>query len=283
MAQEFNIEPRVPGSVVVGSAKGKLVIWAATVAERGSRNERISFDASENFVVLEVGKRGSGKSYGMGALLEGFAVGNHDSEISKSKESRGVVLLDPLDIHWTALIPLTPEGPPGLRAQHEILKSCKGLEVEPISAQVFMPAGYSTPIDHPGFLEYKVPVSQLDSSDWALLLRTDLVTEPRGRLLDEAYMKVKVLGWCSADGQDCPATTLYTIADLVNCIEQDVEIHQFYDRQTRRSVVQPLRALARTELFGSSEGTPLTDVIRAGVLSVLCLGRLPEDVRTVLA
>jgi hypothetical protein len=36
-------------------------------------------------------------------------------------------------------------------------------------------------------------------------------------------------------------------------------------------------------LFQQPDGTPMTDLAQAGVLSILCLGRLPEDLRTVLA
>jgi uncharacterized protein len=35
-------------------------------------------------------------------------------------------------------------------------------------------------------------------------------------------------------------------------------------------------------LFDSAEGTPLTELAEAGVLSILCLARLTEDLRTVL-
>src|ERR1700750_1081658 len=112
----FDIEPRVPGSVYLGSNKKDSVILAGKMAEKGNTSP-ILFDASDNFVVFEVGKRGSGKSYGMGALLEGFATGP-DSKIGKHVSRRAVVLLDPLDIHWTALTPLSADGPPGVRAQH---------------------------------------------------------------------------------------------------------------------------------------------------------------------
>ena len=36
-------------------------------------------------------------------------------------------------------------------------------------------------------------------------------------------------------------------------------------------------------LFADTTGTPMVDVARPGVLSILCLGRLPEDLRTVVA
>src|ERR1700728_5252344 len=73
-SRKYDIEPRMLGEVRLGSDNGDNVVWAGRLAERGDPY-RIMFDGSENFVVLEVGKRGSGKSFGMGALLEAFAVG----------------------------------------------------------------------------------------------------------------------------------------------------------------------------------------------------------------
>src|SRR3989442_5672309 len=115
----FDIEPRVNGDVSFGHPRREAVILAGRSAEK-STGGRIFFDGSDNFVVLEVGKRGSGKSYGMGSLLEGFATGN-GSAITRcaSHDRRAVVLLDPLDIHWTAIIPLSEQGPEGLRRQWE--------------------------------------------------------------------------------------------------------------------------------------------------------------------
>src|SRR5436309_10605553 len=111
----FDIEPRVPGRIHLGSTKRESVILAGRMAEKGNTNP-IYFDGSDNFVVFEVGKRGSGKSYGMGSLLEGFATAAA-SRIGNHADPRAVVLLDPLDIHWPALTPLSAVGPDGLRKQ----------------------------------------------------------------------------------------------------------------------------------------------------------------------
>jgi len=273
----YDIEPRVAGKVWIGSNQRAAVVLAGRLAEKAN-SEPLYFDGSDNFVVFEVGKRGSGKSYGMGSMLEGFATAE-TSKISSHKERRGVLLLDPLDIHWTALQPLRSDGPEGLRRQHQLVARWEGLEVEAINARVFVPAGYGwTGIDHPEFREYRIPVSSLTAADWSLLLRADLVTEPRGRLVDEAYRKVTEIGWGSSG-----ANPNYSIEDLIDCIEKDNDISAFYAAETCRSVIQPLRSLARMPLFADREGTPLTELVQAGVLSILCLGRLPEDLRTVLA
>jgi uncharacterized protein len=277
----FDIEPRVNGDVSFGSNKAEAVVLAGRMAEKGNSNN-VFFDGSDNFVVFEVGKRGSGKSYGMGSLLEGFATAEA-SKISKHKERRAIVLLDPLDIHWTALLPLSAEGPENLRRQHSILNKWGGLEVEPINVKVFVPAGYGWDVDRAEFREYQIPVRALTAGDWSLLIRADLVTETRGRLIDEAYRKVTELGWGGQNGvARHDASSDYAITDLIACIEQDPEIAGFYAQETCRSVVQPLRALARMPLFASREGTAMTELAQVGVLSILCLARLPEDLRTVV-
>jgi hypothetical protein len=277
----FDIEPRVSGKVHLGSNKRESLILAGRMAEKGN-SEALYFDGSDNFVVFEVGKRGSGKSYGMAALLEGFATAA-TSKIGRHQSQRAVVLLDPLDIHWTALTPLSADGPEGLRKQHAILAKWEGLDVEPINVRVFVPAGHQWDIDPPDFREFRLPVSSLTAGDWGLLINADLITETRGRLVDEAYRKVTELGW----GWNNPSTarapkSSYAVLDLIDCIENDPEIQTFYASETCRSVVQPLRAFARMPLFDSAEGTPLTELAELGVLSIMCLGRLSEDLRTVL-
>lgn len=276
--QVYDIEPHVAGEVRLGSDKGHNSIWAGRMAERGN-GERIVFDGSENFVTLEVGKRGSGKSFGMGAILEGFAAVS-GSGIASHSVPRAVLLLDPLDIHWTAIEPLRPDGPAGMKAQYALLKKWPTLAVEPVNVQVYMPAGYEWDIDHPGLRSYKLPVSALDSADWAFLLDCDLMTEPRGRLVDEAYRKVTELGW-QTPKRSVPPRAQYDIQDLIDCAESDSEITSFYHAETIRSVVQPLRAFQRMPLFDSN-GTALTDLAREGFLTIMCLGRLPASIRTVL-
>lgn len=280
--RKFDIQPRVAGSVTVGSNKRKNRILAARMTERGPA-EPIYFDGSDDFVVLQVGKRGSGKSYGLGSILEGFATGT-GSRIGTHTEPRAVVLLDPLDVHWPALIPLRADGPAALTRQYNVLRQWEDLVPEPIDVRVFVPAGYDWPIDHPGFCSYQLPVSEMTGADWGLLLDTDLVLQPRGRLIDEAYRKVVQLGWQHVDtGEVVAPHAEYGIADLIACIEHDQEIDQAYATETIRSVVQPLRAYARMPLFGATNGTAMTAIAQAGVLSILSLGRLPEDLRTVVA
>jgi hypothetical protein len=274
----FDVEPRVSGEVRLGSDRGDNVVWVGKVAEKGN-SERIMFDGSDNFVALEVGKRGSGKSFGMGSILEGFAT-RPGSRVGMHRTPRAVLLLDPLDIHWTALEPMRPDGPPGVARQWANFAKWTELQPEPVCVQVYVPAGYEWPVDHGGFRPYRVPVSDLDAADWAFLLDCDLMTEPRGRLVDEVYRKVTEVGW-QTDKRTAPPKSRYDISDLIDCAENDSDISAFYHSETVRSVVQPLRAYQRMPLF-HTEGTPITELAREGTLTILSLGRLPASVRTVL-
>jgi len=279
MVKIFDIEPRITNDVYVGDKRREAVILAGKLSEKGP-GSNVYFDGSDNFVVLEVGKRGSGKSYGMGSLLEGFAT-DELSNISPQKDGRAVLLLDPLDIHWTAVLPLSEDGPSALKRQHKVLASWPDLEVENINSAVWVPAGYQWNIDHSSFNEYYLPVSSLDADDWALLLQTDIILETRGRLISEAYQKVTILGWECPDNTHPPRLD-YSIEDLIDCISKDNEINEFYHSETIRSVVQPLRAYSRMPLFSARNGTSMTELIQGGILSILSLGRLGEDLRTVL-
>lgn len=277
----FDIEPRVNGDVYFGDSRRNTVILAGRCAEKGAQGQ-VFFDGSDNFVVLEVGKRGSGKSYGMGALLEGFATVASKGGIATHKERRGVLLLDPLDIHWTAVLPLAGDGPDGLRRQHGVFRKWPELKVEPIRAKAWIPAGFKWSIDHPDFGEYYLPVSALEAADWALLLSTDLILEPRGRMIGEAHEKVTVLGWRSGPTR-VPPRLDYGLQDMIDCIGRDDDILQFYHPETIRSVTQALLAFARMPLFSARDGTPMTKLVEPGVLSILSLGRLSDDLRTVVA
>jgi hypothetical protein len=280
MTNAYDIEPRIMSDVTFGGRDGKALVYAARLAERGPAS-KVYFDGSGNFVVLEVGKRGSGKSYGMGSVLEAFATAK-DSLISKHSERKAVLLLDPLDIHWTALIPLSSDGPDALRKQFSVLAQWSDIQVEPINVSAWIPAGFRLASDHPAFLEYFLPVSDLDADDWSLLLQTDILLEPRGRLLYEAYDKVTTRGYEVERRRVAPRAD-YSIQDLIDCITNDKDIFDFYNGETIRSVVQPLLSFSRMPLFSARQGTPLTSILVSGQLSILSLGRLEADLRTVLA
>ena len=247
----------------------------------GGKIRPVRFDSEANFVVLEVGKRGSGKSFGMGSCLESFCTVQDDCSIARhGPNRRAVLLLDPLDIHWTAIYPLRNGVSGHMDEQFQLLSGWPEVKTDAVYVDVFMPAGKREPHDPPVFLDYYLPICDLTPDDFALLLGANLVTDPSGMLIDELFDKVTRLGYI-VNGNTVAPRADFGLQDLIACVDDDdVVLH--YAPQTRRAVRQRLVSWQRDPLFQRSTGTPIQQLVQPGRLAILCLNRLTEDMRSVL-
>jgi DNA helicase HerA-like ATPase len=84
-----------------------------------------------------------------------------------------------------------------------------------------------------------------------------------------------------ADGNPVAPIGNFGLQDLLNCLQDD-DIRSNYAPQTLRAVRQRLLSWQRDPLFQQSAGTSVTDLVRPGRLSILCLNRLSEDMRSVV-
>src|SRR5687768_2209797 len=107
------------GDIVVGDAgqrrRDRLLV--GRLVESGPRRD-LWLDISGEQVVAIFGKRGTGKSYTLGAILEGLGSGEGTSSCAELSTPRSALVLDIMDIYWTSTIPLTPDGPPEVAKQH---------------------------------------------------------------------------------------------------------------------------------------------------------------------
>src|SRR5437763_12715388 len=169
ITQEISVAGRSPQRILIGRTRDSNSQYA------------VYFDAETNFVTLEVGKRGSGKSFGLGAALEAFATQNQTCSIaSHGAQRRGMLLLDPLDVHWTAIYPVTNGPSQEMRDQYRLLERWPGVKIDPIQVDVFMPDGRVTPDDPPAFRRYQIPVTDLTPDDLAMMYGTNLFNDPAG-------------------------------------------------------------------------------------------------------
>src|SRR5437899_1349777 len=77
-------------------------LWLGTLAETVSGPQpRASLSTSKEQVIAVVGKRGSGKSFTLGVLIEGLVCGP-DTVVGRQESPRAVLVFDPLDIYWTS-------------------------------------------------------------------------------------------------------------------------------------------------------------------------------------
>jgi hypothetical protein len=271
--------PDITHAVTVAGRSPRRILLGRTCDSNG--NHPVYFDAEANFVTLEVGKRGSGKSFGLGAALEAFATTAATSTIATHGDHRrGILLLDPLDVHWTAIYPVTNGPSQVMREQFRLLERWPEVNVEPINVEVFMPAGRQLPDDPSAFRQYQIPVTDLTPDDLAMLYGTNLFNDPSGMLIAELHEKVTHLGYQVRTRTVAPKD-VFGLGDLVACLE-DADIQANFSPATIRAVGQRFRTWLTDPLFQSEVGTPVTELVRPGVLSIMCLNRLSEDLRTVV-
>lgn len=282
----YIVEPALPNcDVAVGTEGDQTQVYLGQVAEFGGAR-RVFFDATKEFVSLIIGKRGSGKSFCLGSLLEGLCTTEPKTSISTIAKRRGVLLLDPMGNFWTSLFPVQGDSTPRVREQFAMFEGWK-CKPESVNVVVWIPAGYKRPSDHPSIREFHVDVADLDAADWADMLGTNLIREPQGVLLAEAFDAIHDDGWQDISGRKRAPTARYTIQDIIDylevvrnaCANGGLSDHA---NQTCRALIRDFRGFLRQPLF-SGGTTPLADLVHEGQLSILMLpSRIGHDLRRVL-
>ena len=245
----------------------------------------VYMDISLEKVLAVFGKRGQGKSYTLGSIIEGLVTQSSNSTISTLCERRALLLFDTLNIYQWMGIPLAEKywaDYPEIRAQAETLQEW-ALKPEQLDVKVWCPAGFAEGVTSSHHSEFHLRVSDFCLDDWGLVLGLDTVRDIKGQLLAEVYMKVTVVGWDHKDGVRVDAKPEYALLDLVTCMDDDLELQQgsVYHKETIRAVRQQLLAFSRLDLF-QGPGTALCELLRPGQASVMLLNKLPQDLRGVL-
>ena len=200
---------------------------------------KVLVDLATSHVILVLGKRGYGKSYTLGVLVEELA------SLPYSVRSRtAVIVIDTVGIFWTMKVPN--------RDQKELLKKW-GLEPKGFNVKVLVPKGTL-----PFYLEYGIPVdgyfairpSELGVTEWLGLFDLDLDSEA-GSLLAGAVVEAE------------DKVGNYDLDDLIRIVgEMDASPH------VKRSVAMRLAAAKEWGLF--DKNAPRTvEYARAGAVNVI--------------
>jgi len=270
---------------IAGSEQGAPQDWLllGRLAEYGHRY-LVKFDVTQEKVIAIFGKRGQGKSYTLGSLIEPLVTTQEATSIGFTTRQRSVLIFDTLNIFQWMNVPLT-EGPekhyPEIGRQRKALYGWD-VDPEPLDVQMWVPAGYRYSLSSPSFMDLYLNVSDFDIADWGALFDIDIVKDIKGQFLNEVFEKVVLLGWTNASGETVHPQRDYTIEDLSDCIENDNDYQDgIFRAETRRAVLQQLKAYQRHPVF-SGTGTPLNRLLEPGKASVVLLGRLPPDLRSVI-
>lgn len=281
MARKFIVSPIIEGDVTIGSPGQQERVLLGRLAEIGS-SRNIWLGADQEFVALVVGKRGSGKSYTLGTLLEGFATNSNNTAVSHHVRRRGVLLLDPMGNFWTMANPVRSDGSSKVAAQHAILKTWN-IDPLKVDVTVWLPTGFRTNNDPSYVRDFSIHTSDLELSDLADLIGLHLVKDPQGAALSDAFEAVVENGWATPTTTK-PAKPNFEFSDLVDYLDYLRTNHTGgdHDPSTLRAVIRSLKSLERSGVF-SNAGTPLNALYVPGHLSILMLPhRVGADLRRVI-
>lgn len=281
----FRVEPSVnPGGVVFGDPRGRRreLAWLGRLAEVGMGRVDVTLDLSAEHVVALVGKRGSGKSFTLGVLAEALGATQPQDLGGRLVPTHAVLLLDSLNIYWPTSIPVPEEPDPDLAPLVEQAAMLRRWQLSgaDIRVSLWAPRGHVPP-EVPDAQEFSFSAGEFESQDLADLFGFDLLRDPMGQALDEAWRKTVTEGWEEGNQHRAPLGKDSSLTDLAQCLAGDKELSQTYSRETLRAVRQRVKSASASGVF-EAVGTPLSSLLEVGCVTIFLLGTVPDDLRRVV-
>jgi hypothetical protein len=305
--KKFTVKPRLTHNrrVLVGNqGETKDYVFLGRLAETGQL-VNVDLDLFLPHVVAIFGKRGSGKSYTLGSLLEGLCTKETETSISMTTRTRASLLFDTLGIFQWLGVPVSSSSHQELIQEQALPQKGWDVKSEALDVEIWAPRGTASSGHQK---EFTVNCADFTASDWGYLFGVDILQDRMGQLLNDTYEKVTSEGW-SEGPKVYPPKPRYAIEDLMECLQKDDELVASYHGETRRAVLQQLSVYWRNPFFQpkrkvpsvlkilenkgqvlpeniaayeSFEGTALKSILRPGRLSVLLLHKLSDELRFVL-
>lgn len=257
----------MPYETIVGRTKedlGKFGIEASGyigkhivgTGEDAHLTTKVYLDLLKPHVILVSGKRGSGKSYSAGAIIEEFCM-----LPDKFKQKIAFVVFDPVGIYWSMKIP-----------NEEQLKNLTEWGLQPKdfnNVKIYVPesqlADYEKaeiPVD--GIIS--IALSELTAEDLVLAFNLERTSE-LAVILEKNF------------NQLLKSSKSFGIDDLIDLISSDKRA----DKGTKDTLVNFLELLSQWEVI-KKEGTKIKDLVKPGHVIVFDFSRLKsQEVRTLVA
>jgi hypothetical protein len=280
--KKFTVKPKFIGrEVIIGLQDEKSYpdrVLVGRLAETGGIVS-IFQEVSSEHVVAIFGKRGSGKSYTLGGIIEGLSTKNGGTPISTISKKKAILLFDTLGIYQWMGFPLKESSSEIVKSQISLQKKWN-LHPQDLDILLFEPKQNKTLLSLSKPYPFTLNTPDLSASDWGYLLGVDIYSDRIGQLLNEVYIKVTQEGWTNGKRHFSPYPD-HSVDDLINCLKNDPELSQIYHSETRRALLQQLLTFSHNYLF-QKEGTKLENLLRAGYLSILLLHKIPDDLRLII-
>ena len=208
----------------------------------------ISVPKEHNFIANDIIVH---NSYTMGVIAEGMA--DLPQEI---KQNLSIILLDTMGIYWTMKY--------GNKEDVGLLSEW-GLEAKPLDVQIFTPTGHYNSFKKQGIptdFPFSIKPSELSSDNWCMTLGIDPVSDV-GVLINE------VINTLQDEKSD------YTMEEILEKVENNPDFSKIVKGNAKNLFLN-------TRAWGifDNEGTPLSDLVKPGqitVLDVSCYATVPNS------
>lgn len=214
-----------------------------TMGNYTSISNPIYMDVARTHVVLICGKRGSGKSYSMGAMAESLS----DLGVEESGNIASVIF-DTMGIYWTMKYK---------NMKDEELLSEWDLKAKNVPTRVFAPFGYFQDYKDKGIevdSEFAIKLSELDATDWIGLFELSF-TDPIAIVIQS------VISTLLEAGKSFGFQEIYDLIGRTKNVEQN-----------DKNAAMALFDAAKTwKVFDEEKGTSVRDLIAAGQTTVIDL------------
>ncbi len=213
-----------------------------TMGNYTSLSNPILMDVARSHVILVAGKRGSGKSYTLGAIAEALCTLPREEAQNISP-----LIFDTMGIFWT------------MKFQNQkdkfLLEEWK-LKPQNIPVKIFVPFGYFQEYKDKGIpvdVEFSIKISELNADDWITTFGLNF-TDSVAVLIESVVSELKKKG-------------VYDFNDIQNGI---VEKENF-SQEIKNSTLALFNAAETWKIFSEKKGTAIKDIISPGQSTVIDL------------
>ncbi|SFM48289.1 ATP-binding protein [Methanolobus profundi] len=238
--------------VLGGNGEEVLLYMGRYLARDRSSGSHVSLDVNRPHAVFIAGKRGYGKSYTMGVLMEGLML-----LPDGIREGVASVVIDTMGIFWT------------LGKSNDVQnKMINEWELEPkgFDADIFVPAGSVSSYEKRNIdvRPLSIPISQIDGYEWCRLFSIDAVSSP-------GVLIIRTIEDLRAEGD-------FSFEDIIDSIIDD----ERSDVVTKSAVENHFRTASSWGVFAErSQG--IEEMVKGGSTSVIDVSTIrSEAVRSAL-
>lgn len=209
-----------------------------------SLSNRILMDVVRSHVILVAGKRGSGKSYTLGAIAEELS--NLPKEVGQNIAS---LMFDTMGIFWTMKFRNEKD--------RDLLQEW-GLKTKNLPVKIFVPFGHydsyvkkGVPVDE----KFALDITELNPEDWIITFELDMIN-PISILIERTIAELKKSG-------------KFGLEDIIEKIKSDDKSSQ-ENKNAATSLFEAARVWGVFSEKGK-EATKIKDLISPGITSVVDL------------